>query len=122
LTDDLAGGTGDDQGEHGEAKADTLDGVEVADLDVRARRQYDIPAEVRGALVTNVESDSTAADAGLRTGDVILEINRQPVSDADDAVKLSEKAKGGRVLLRVWSNSGGLGGSRYVTVEPAKKK
>ncbi len=122
LPDDLAGGPGDDQLERGESKVDALDGVEVADLDSRTRRQFDIPSEVRGALVTNVESDSTAAEAGLRAGDVILEINRQPVRDADDAVQLSEEAKGRRVLLRVWSNRGGLGGSRFLVVEPAKKK
>ena len=122
LSADLAGGPSDDQREPGETKVDALDGVEVADLDGRTRRQYDIPADVRGALVTNVESDSAAADAELRAGDVILEINRQPVRNADDAVKLSEKAKGGRVLVRVWSSAGGLGGSRYVTIEPAKKK
>jgi serine protease Do len=122
LPDEFTGGPRDEQSERGEAKVDALDGVEVADLDARARRQNDIPASVRGALVTNVVADSTAAEAGLRPGDVILEINRQPVRSADDAVELSNHAKGHRLLLRVWSNTDGVGGSRYVSIEAAKKK
>ena len=71
--------------------------------------------------MTNVEQDSSASEAGLRTGDVILEIDRQPVRNADDAVALSQKAKGERVLLRVWSNAGGgQGGTRYIVVDSAK--
>ncbi|MCU0782710.1 MAG: Do family serine endopeptidase [Verrucomicrobia bacterium] len=122
LPDELAGGPRDEPSDRGEAKVDTLDGVEVTDLDARTRRQSDIPASVRGALVTNVDPDSTAAEAGLRAGDVVLEINRQPVRSADDAVELSKNAKGNRLLLRVWSNTDGVGGSRYVSIEAAKKK
>jgi len=102
---------------------DTLDGVEVADLDNRTRRQFEIPNNVKGALVNNVEEDSPAAEAGLIPGDVILQINRQPVTSADEAVALSEKAKDGRVLLQIWRGGrGGQGGTRYVVIEsPAEK-
>jgi serine protease Do len=96
---------------------DSLDGVEVTDLDAQTRSQLKIPANVKGALVSNVEEGSTSAEAGLRQGDVILEINRQPVRNADDAVDLSRKAKGELTLLRVWRN----GGSSFLTVENAKK-
>ena len=105
------------------ASLDALEGVEVTDLDPRTRRQLDIPNSTRGALVTNVEQDSNASEAGLRPGDVILEIDRQPVRNADDAVALSQKAKGERVLLRVWSNGGGggQGGTRYIVVDSTKR-
>jgi serine protease Do len=99
-------------------KRDALDGVEVADLDNRTRQQFTIPNNVRGALVTDVDDQSNAAEAGLRPGDVILEINRQPVRSAQDAVDLSEKAEGERILLRVWSSrGGGPGGTRYIVVD-----
>jgi len=91
------------------------------DLDNEARRAYDIPTRVRGALVTKVDEDSTAAEAGLRPGDVIVEINRQPVKSADEVVELTNDVKGKRVLLRVYSQTGGLGGTRYLTVETGKK-
>lgn len=104
------------------SKFDALDGVEVADLDAQARRQFDIPSHVRGALVSNVDQDSNAYEAGLRSGDVIQEIDRQSVKDADSAVKLSEEAKGDRILLRVWSQEGGMSGSRFLSVDNHKKQ
>ena len=102
---------------------DGLDGVEVTDIETRTRRQLGIPSSLRGALVSNVEEDSNAAKAGLQPGDVILEIDRQPVGNAQDAVSLSKRAKGDSVLLRVWSNGdGGPGGIRYVPVNNKKRR
>jgi serine protease Do len=104
---------------------DSLDGVEVADIDSSSRQQYNIPAGVRGAVVTSVDENSNSAEAGLREGDVIQEINRQVVHSADDAVRLSEKAQGSRVLLKIWraSTEGpGGGGSFYITVDNTKRK
>jgi serine protease Do len=111
-----------DQTEPEEKKFDALDGVEVGDLDSRMRRQNDIPPQVRGAVVTSVESGAAAEEAGLKVGDVILEINRQAVRDADNAVELCKEAKGERLLLRVWSNSGGVGGTHYVVVNNRARK
>src|SRR5690606_28985136 len=48
---------------------DSLDGVEVADLDAQSRRELNIPQNVRGALVTAVAPDCNSAKAGLRPGD-----------------------------------------------------
>ena len=63
----------------------TLNGVEVADLDQQARQQFNIPKDVKGAVVTQVDPSSAAAEAGLKPGAVIQEINRQPVKDAEEA-------------------------------------
>ena len=68
--------------------------------------------------MSQVEGDSNAAEAGLRQGDVILEINRQRVNDADDAVGLSKKARGDRVLLHIWRE----GGSSFIVVNNKKEK
>ena len=109
-------------GGHGQSTTDALDGVEVGDLDTRNRREGGIPSSIHGALVTNVDQDSNAADAGLRQGDVIMEINRQTVRNAEDAVTLSEKAKGDRILLRVWRGGEGRGGTFYLSVDNTKRK
>ncbi|HEX4263711.1 MAG TPA: DegQ family serine endoprotease [Verrucomicrobiae bacterium] len=101
---------------------DSLDGVEVADIDSNARQQYGIPNNVRGAVVSSVDENSNSADAGVREGDVIQEINHEPVKSADDAVRLSDKAHGNRVLLRVWRQNNGQGGSFYITVDNTKRK
>ena len=108
--------------ERGKSEMDALDGVEVTDLDAQARREAEVPANVRGALVTRVAPDSNAADAGLRPGDVLVEINRQPVRSADEAVAMSEKAKTDRLLLRVWRGGEGRGGMIFVSVDNTKRK
>ena len=91
----------------------TLNGVEVANLDPDARQQFHVPNNVKGAVVTQVDPASAAAEAGLKSGDVIQEINRKPVKDADDAVKLTENPSSKRTLVRVWEN----GGSHYIVVD-----
>jgi serine protease Do len=106
-----------------EKSAEALDGVEVSDLDARTRRQMGVPQSVQGALVAAVDPNSTAAEAGLRQGDVIQEINRKKVRSAQEAIDLSEKLKSDEgILLRVWTAARGGGGgvSHYVIVEPDK--
>jgi serine protease Do len=122
LPEDLSVRQGEDpSSDVAEASSPSLDGVEVAELDGQIRRQYNIPTRIRGALVTTVDDDSKAAEAGLRPGDVIVEINRRPVRTADDAVELTRAVKGKNILLRVYSQSGGVGGTRFLTVEAAPK-
>lgn len=94
----------------------TLNGVTVGDLDREVHRQFNVPDNVKGAVVTEVSPDSAAAEAGLQPGDVIQEINRKPVRTADEAVKLTEKGADKTTLLRVWRN----GGSRFVVVDESK--
>lgn len=91
----------------------TLKGVAVGDLDTQVRQEFKIPANVQGALVTEVQPDSPAAEAGLKPGDVIESINRHAVKNAEQAVQLTENATNNKeTLLRIWSN----GGSRYLVV------
>jgi serine protease Do len=95
----------------------TLNGVAVADLDNNARHQFELPANVKGAVVTEVDPNSASAEAGLRPGDVIQEINRKPVKTAEEAVKMTEKTTDKTTLLRVWRD----GGSRFVVVDESNK-
>lgn len=101
-----------------DSKSDLLEGVEVTDLDSRTRQQFSIPENIRGALVTEVNPGSPAANAGLEQGDVIVEINRKPVTKADEAIELSQGPAGDRVLLRVWSK----GAARYVVVDSGRSR
>jgi serine protease Do len=95
----------------------TLQGVGVGDLDAQARQQINVPDHVKGAVVTEVAPDSAAAQAGLKAGDVIMEINHHPVASADDAVKLTGRTNNKITLLRVWSGSG----SHYMVVDESNK-
>ena len=105
-----------DQGDKESTSSDTLDGVTVGDIDAAARRQLRLPATLKGALVVQVDESSASYEAGLREGDVILEINHKAVRTADDAVQLSDKIKDKHILLRIWSR----GGSRYLVVDESK--
>ena len=95
---------------------DALHGVGVSDLDQATRQQLKIPSHIKGALVSSVEEDSVAYDAGLRQGDVILEINRQPVKNAEQATALCEKPATMVSLVKVWSH----GGTRFIVVDESK--
>ncbi|PYK15075.1 MAG: hypothetical protein DME64_08365, partial [Verrucomicrobia bacterium] len=62
-----------------------------------------------------IDADSPAGKAGLREGDVIQEVNKQPVKNAKDLVAISQKLKPNeKILLRVYSQ----GRSGYVALEP----
>lgn len=93
-----------------------LSGVTVENLDWQARRQLNLPPQLHGVVVIEVDPVSPASIAGLRAGDVILEIERQPVNDTDDAIETSRKISSQHVLLRVWSN----GESHYVIINGMK--
>ena len=69
-----------------------------------------------------MDQDSNSADAGLQPNDVIVEINRQPVKDANVAVKLCSQAKGKQILLKVWRRGGGLAGTLYLSVDNTAKE
>ena len=109
-TKSLAGG-----GDHPSSTGDqgVLNGVTVGDITSEIREQLQLPAGVHGAVVTEVDPDSASAKAGLARGDVILELDRKPVHNADEAVKLSDEIKGPKVLVRLWRG----GSSRYVVVD-----
>jgi serine protease Do len=92
---------------------EALEGVTVDELDAKTRSQFRIPRTIEGAIVTEVDPESRSYEAGLRAGDVIMEINHKPVRDAKDAVALSESVKGPDTLLRIYSR----GNTRFLTVE-----
>jgi serine protease Do len=103
------------------SKTDALDGVTVADVDSQVREQLHLPASIHGAIVTDVDKDSNSADAGLQPNDIIVQINRQPVENSDDAVRLCKAAHGDQILLKVWRRFGNLGGTRYLSVDNTKR-
>jgi serine protease Do len=103
-------------GKHHDEDNGTLNGVTVGDLDGAARQQLELPGHIKGVVVTEVAPDSAAAEAGLRPGDIIQEINRKPVKSAEEAVQMTENVKDKKTLLRVWRN----GGSHFVVVDETK--
>jgi serine protease Do len=89
-------------------------GVSVGDLTDDVRQQLRIPENVKGVAVESVRPASPADDAGLAPGDVILELNRQPVQSADKFVSAVRASSAKDMLLLVWSH----GGASYRVVHP----
>ena len=104
------------------SKADMLDGVTVGDLDDRFRQQFQVPGALNGAVVAAVNQDSNAAEAGLHPYDLIVEVNRQPVSNAEDAKRLCKASRSGKILVKIWRNFGNHVGTRYLSVDNTNHK
>src|SRR5215470_16739678 len=68
----------------------------------------------KGLVITEVNPDSRAADAGLQQGDVILEVNRQAVQSVDELRSAVRRTTNRPVLLLVERE----GRSLFVTVKP----
>ena len=100
-----------------DARSEALAGVTVADLDQNTRAESKIPQNVQGAVITKVAPDSPAYEAGLRAGEVITELNRQPVKNAQDAVADTQKQTSNETLVKVWTK----GGSHYLTVDESSE-
>ncbi|MEI6076486.1 MAG: DegQ family serine endoprotease [Verrucomicrobiota bacterium] len=122
LPGDVAAANGNQDNSDGSSgKADALDGVTVADIDSEIRGQLRIPSSIRGALVTEVSVDSNSAEAGLQANDLIVEINRQPISNSEDAVRICRTAKGEQILVKIWRRMGDFAGTRYLSVDNTKR-
>jgi len=64
-----------------------LDSIHVSELTPEMARQLDLPPNVKGVFVTDVDPDSGVAE--LQKGDVIEEINQQPVTSVSDFKKIA---------------------------------
>ena len=73
-------------GDQSERNAAALSSVHVGELAPDIARRLDLPNGVRGVLVTNVDPDSGIAE--LQKGDVIEEVNQQPVTSVADYNKV----------------------------------
>jgi Do/DeqQ family serine protease len=94
-------------------------GVAVTPLTPELASRAGLGRDAHGVVVQNVDPDGRAADAGIQPGDVILEVNRQPVQSVDDLRAAVRKASERPTLLLVRrSDGGGEGRDLFVTVRP----
>jgi serine protease Do len=91
----------------------TLRGINVQNLTPSLRDQLGVPADTPGVVISDIDPNSPAADAGLQQGDIIESINRQPVRSVSDFNRLAGGAKG-QTLLRINRQGNGV----FVVITP----
>ncbi len=73
-------------------------GLSVSSLTPELAQQFNLQEET-GVLVSGVEEGSAASVANLQVGDLILEVNREPVSNIEDLQSILSKARKQVLLL-----------------------
>lgn len=81
-------------------------GFSVADLSSDLRQEFEVPPDVQNPMIIEVERGSTASMAGLRVGDIILDVNKKEITKALDISKTLKKgtntirlARGNRLMI-----------------------
>ncbi len=95
-------------------------GMTVGSISETTRKEFNIPADVNGVVVTKVTATGEAAQKGLTPGDVIVEIGQQPVDSpkaVEDAVETAEKGGKSSVLFLL-NHEGDV---RFVALKIKKK-
>jgi serine protease Do len=76
-------------------------GISVAPLTPDVAAEAKLPRNARGVVVQDVNPDGRAADAGIQAGDIILEVNRQPVQSIEELRAAVRKSADRPTLLLV---------------------
>jgi serine protease Do len=83
----------------GEDSTKALEGVEVTNLTPRTAERLGLPASTAGVIVADIDPASKVVDSGLRKGDVIQEVNHQPVKNVSEFQSAVKKAGSDPLLL-----------------------
>ncbi len=76
-------------------------GVELVELTDDLRRYFQVPQDL-GVMVSRVEADSPAQEAGFRAGDIIVEVQGQEVSERWDLLRQIRQASGESVEVDIY--------------------
>jgi serine protease Do len=101
-----AAANGSSGSDSGAASVNEL-GVSLAGMDDKLRQEFNIPEGVNGVLITEVDPDGNAADKQLQAGDVIVEVNQDPVlSPGDVASRIAAAVEAGKESVLLLVNRG----------------
>ncbi|MEW6122636.1 MAG: DegQ family serine endoprotease [Pseudomonadota bacterium] len=84
-------------------------GIEVTPMTDELRKRFKIKDGVNGVVILNVDRNSAAADKGLKTGQVVLEVGQEPVASPEDIQKRIDdlkKSNRSHALLLVTDSDG----------------
>ncbi len=97
-------------GEEGEEKVfeASLFGMDVQEITPEMIEQFDLQKGEEGVIVVGVDAGSPADEAGLREGDVIVEVNRKRIRDLKGYNSIFSKIKKGETVLLLIRRQGNL--------------
>ena len=78
-----------------------LPGVTIQNLTPGTRERYEVPADITGVVITQIDPQSRAAAMGVEEGDVVTQVNRKAVRAVGEAREMAKESKK-TVLLKVW--------------------
>jgi serine protease Do len=82
-----------------EGGSKALEGVEVTNLNAGIAKELGISSATKGVVVTDIDPASKMADSGLQKGDLIQEVNHQPVGNVSEFQSALRKAGSDPLLL-----------------------
>ncbi|RMH07546.1 MAG: PDZ domain-containing protein, partial [Nitrospirae bacterium] len=92
-----------------------LAGLTVEPLTEERRQQLNLPEDTTGVIISKVEPGSAAEAAGLQQGDVIQEVEKQPIKSLSDYQKVASTIKKGEPAVLYVQRRGS---SIWIAVEP----
>ena len=96
------------------SRTEGLRGISAGELTRDAIRQIKLPSETKGVLATSIDPASAAKEAGIQKGDVIEEVNRQPVNSIA-LFKQAIRSADNKPVLLFFNRSGE---TAYAVVQP----
>ncbi len=94
-------------------------GVKLSPLTSELRQRAGVPKSVKGVVVTGIEDSSPLAEIGIQPGDVIVQVNQQPVTTPHQAeTKLKEAQSGANKNLLLLINRHGT--NQYLALSMSK--
>jgi serine protease Do len=104
-----------DSGDAHEEESTVLSGMTVRELTPELARGFGIEEGEKGVVVIKVEAGSRLHEAGIRPGDLILQINQKNVSTLEDYKKIASKIKAKERILLLMRRKGQ---DLFVSVKP----
>lgn len=87
-----------DEGTRPTSRTGSVLGMLVREIDVEFTARFNLPKDMQGVVVSRVDPMGPAYDADVERGNILLEINRQPVHSIDDFRRLTANTRSGEVL------------------------
>jgi serine protease Do len=96
-------------------------GIKVAPISPDMKDKFQLNADQKGVVITDVAPGGSAADRGLKPGDVIVEVQQGDVASPDDVKKRVDAARKAdrRVVLMLIQRQDGV---QYMTLPLGKDK